>query len=183
MSTPSVFSRITFVTIMADPIAVFACSHQSARVGWPPCDVFHPRTLFLDPSSVGSITSTPLGSPETDRRSSARGRRDTRFVCARRCSARSHTRSLRNSAPKVMLPCPPRDQSWLPFPEHTVVDRHYCGGQAARNKGAHSQRRGRRTGLTEPLTARSAANTVSAKATRALRGARTSCGYWLPGDA
>jgi len=33
--------------------------------------------------------------------------------------------------PKVALPCPPRGQSWLPFPEHSVVDRHCCGEQAA----------------------------------------------------
>jgi hypothetical protein len=27
------------------------------------------------------------------------------------------------------LPCPPRDQSWPPLPNHSVVDQHYCGGQ------------------------------------------------------
>ena len=33
--------------------------------------------------------------------------------------------------PKVALPSPPRDLSWLPFPEHSVVDWHYRGGHAA----------------------------------------------------
>jgi hypothetical protein len=34
-------------------------------------------------------------------------------------------------SPKVALPCPPRDQSWLPFPDPSVVDRHFCGRQPA----------------------------------------------------
>jgi len=29
--------------------------------------------------------------------------------------------------PRAALPSPRRDQSWLPFPEHSVVGRHYCG--------------------------------------------------------
>ena len=66
------------VTIMADPIAVFACSHRMARAGWRPCDESRPRTLFLDLSSAGSITSTTHGSPETERRSTVPGRRGTR---------------------------------------------------------------------------------------------------------
>ena len=92
---------------MAAPIAVFACSHRSARVGCRPCDVSYPRTSFLDLSSVGSITSTPLGAPETDHRGTARERRGTRFACPRRCSARSRTRSRRTSAQEWRCPTLP----------------------------------------------------------------------------
>ena len=34
--------------------------------------------------------------------------------------------------PKRALPCPRRDWSWPPVRQHSVTDRHYCGGQAVR---------------------------------------------------
>jgi len=32
-------------------------------------------------------------------------------------------------SPKVALPCSHPRPPWLPFPEHLVVDWHYCGAQ------------------------------------------------------
>lgn len=96
MPTPNVFSASTLATIMADPIAVFTCSHHLARVGFLPCGVFHPRTLSLDLSSAGSITSTTRGSPETDRRGTwwtARGRES----CVRSLLSGSRPRDPRES--------------------------------------------------------------------------------------
>jgi hypothetical protein len=89
---------------------------------------FRPRRSSRDLSSAGSITSIARGSPETDRRSTARGRRGTRFLCPHPAPAYSHARSRRNSAQERRCPPLPATKSWLPFPEHSVVDRHYCGG-------------------------------------------------------
>src|SRR5664279_3267225 len=116
---------------MAVPLVAFACNRLSGHVGCRPSDVFHPRTSSRAPSSADSITSIARGLPEIDCRTTSVGSTWHAIRVSAQMLRAFALQILAHFSPKVALPCPPRDQSWLPFPEHSVVDRHYRGGRAA----------------------------------------------------